>query len=144
MDIAKLYYCGKCVMTVDMDCVEEDNMREYLDEILGIFNERAFKEFDIGAKFESEERKVWKGNEDLYEMMNRIEKEIESEGFEKIEQLCDMMKERLDTEKYELFKRLRNEGVKRYNKLENDFYAGTGCMEYVWVERRGKKQPAFF
>lgn len=143
MDIAKLYYNGKCVMTVDMDCVEEDNMREYLDEILGIFQERAFKEFDIDAKFEAEVRKVWKGNEDLYEMKNQVEKEIESEGFEKIEQLFDVMKERLSAEKYELFGRLRGEDVKCYNRLETDFYAGTGCIDYVWVERNGKKHPSF-
>lgn len=143
MDIAKIYYHGKCVMTVDMDYVEEDTMREYLEEILGIFQDRAFKEFDIDTKFESEARKVWKGNEDLYELKNQVEKELESEGIEKENQLYDVMKERLDAEKYDLFKKLRNEEVICYNKLEVDFYAGTGCMDYVWVERRGKRKPDF-
>lgn len=143
MDIAKIYYHGKCVMTVDMDYVEEDSMREYLEDILGIFQDRAYKEFDIDTKFESEARKIWKGNEDLYELKNQVEKELESEGIEKENQLYDVMKERLDAEKYDLFKKLRNEEVICYNKLEVDFYAGTACMDYVWVERRGKRKPDF-
>lgn len=143
MDIAKIYYNGTCVMTVDMDYVEEDSMREYLEEILGIFQDRAFKEFDIDTKFESEAKKVWKGNEDLYELMNQVEKGLESEGIEKQEQLFDIMKEKLDNEKYSMFKKLRNEYVVCYNKLDVDFYAGSGCIDYVWVERRGQKKPDF-
>lgn len=46
MGIKKVYYGGKCIMTVDMDYVKEDSMYEYLNEILRMLQERAYKEFD--------------------------------------------------------------------------------------------------
>lgn len=47
MGIKKVYYGGKCIMTVDMDYVKEDSMYEYLNEILRMLQERAYKEFDV-------------------------------------------------------------------------------------------------
>lgn len=67
MDIEKLFYNGKCVMTVDMDYCEDDKMYEYLEEIVGIFQERAFEEFEIDSKLEIEIKKMWIGNEAIYE-----------------------------------------------------------------------------
>ena len=143
MAVKKLFYDEKCIMTVDMDYVKEDIMYEYLNEIFGMFQERAYQEFDIKSRYEFEARKVWKGNEDLYELMNQVEQQIDQEieigGFEKVELLFSRMKERLNEEEFELFRKLRNEEVTSYNNLETDFFAGNGCLDYVWVERNGKK-----
>lgn len=36
MNIEKVYYNGKCIMTVDMDYIDRDSVNyEYLQEILG-------------------------------------------------------------------------------------------------------------
>ena len=151
MDISKVYYNGKCIMTVDMDYVEEDIMYEYLNEILGKFQEKAYKEFDLESKYKSEAKKVWEGHEDLYELKNqaeqKVEQEIEVDSFEKydeqVEQLFRIMKEKLNAEEFELFKKLRNEEVRRFNDLECNFYAGNGCFDYVWVEWNGRKWNSF-
>ncbi len=38
MNIEKVYYNGKCIMTVDMDYIDRDSVNyEYLQEILGDF-----------------------------------------------------------------------------------------------------------
>ena len=38
MNIEKVYYNGKCIMTVDMDYIDRDSVNyEYLQEILGGF-----------------------------------------------------------------------------------------------------------
>lgn len=86
MDIKKVYYGGKCIMTVDMDYVNEDSMYEYLNEIFGMFQERAYREFDVEKRYESEARKVWEGNEDLYELKNQVEQELEQEFEQEDEQ----------------------------------------------------------
>ena len=151
MDVKKVYYDGKCVMTVDMDYVKDDSMYEYLNEIFGMFQERAYKEFDVENRYESEARKVWKGNENLYELKNQVEqkidKEIEDDSFEKcfekVEQLFCIMKEKLNADEYELFKKLRNEEVRCLNDLEQNFFAGKGCLDYVWIEQNGKKDYRF-
>ena len=151
MDIKKVYYDGKCIMTVDMDYVKEDCMYEYLNEILGMFQERAFKEFDLENKYESEARKIWEGNESLYELKNQVEQKIEQEivadslekCFEKVDLLFCTMKEKLNADEFELFKKLRNEEVRCLNNLEQNFYAGKGCFDYVWVEQNGEKDFMF-
>lgn len=143
MAIKKMYYNGKCIMTVDMDYIQDDSMYEYLHEILGNFKDRAMVEFDIENKFEDEAKKVWKGKENWYELLLQVEKEVEGEGFEKIDQVLSRIKEKLNDEEYKLFKELRNEYVTCYNNLENDFYAGTGCLDYVWVEHNGEKRGSF-
>ena len=143
MDIAKVYYHGKCIMTLDMDYVKGDIIFDYLNEVLGKLQEMAFKEFDLETIYESEAKKVWNGNEELYKLKNQVEQEIESEGFEQVEQLFDIMKERLNDEDFDLFKKLRNEDIICYNKLEIDFYAGEGGLDYVWVERNGQKKSHF-
>lgn len=50
MRVEKVYYTGKCFMTVDMDYVD-DRMYDYLMEILGIFKDKAFEEFDLENKW---------------------------------------------------------------------------------------------
>lgn len=112
-----------------------------------IFKERAFKEFDFENRYMSEARIVWKGNEDLFELKNKVEQEVEQsaegDGFENVEQLFSIMKERLNDEEFEVFKKLRNKEVICYNELETKFYAGNGCIDYVWVERNGRKRVSF-
>lgn len=34
---------------------------------------------------------------------------------------------------------MRNEEVKSYNNFEQNFYAGKGCLDYVWVEKNDEK-----
>ena len=147
MAIEKVYYNGKCIMTVDMDYVKEDSMYEYLNEIYGMFHDRAYKEFGIENKIKSEVRKVWKENEDLYELKNQVEQKVEQafedNPFEKEEQLYRIMKERLNDEEFELFTKLRNEEVKCFNKLEQNYFEGKDCLGYVWVERNGQKRNGF-
>ena len=53
------------------------------------------------------------------------------------------MKEKLNAEEFEIFKKLRNKEVKALNDFETNFYAGTGCLDYVWVEKNGKKDYRF-
>ena len=138
MSVAKVYYNGKCVMSVDMDYVKEDSMYEYLNEVFGMFQERAYKEFDVENRYESEARKVWKGNEGLYELKNQVEQQIEQEipadSFERVEQLFCIMKEKLNADEFEVFSKLRNEEVCCFNDLEQNFYVGEGCLDYVWIE----------
>ena len=152
----KVYYDGKCIMTVDMDYAKEDSIREYLNEILGAFKERAYEEFDIENRFESEVRKIWQGNEHIYELKNQIEQKIKQEseqeieddsidrkiekGLREVEQLFSAMKEILNADEFELFKKLRNEEVHCLNDLETKFFAGNGCLDYVWVEYNGEKE----
>ena len=67
MKIEKVYYNGKCVMTVDMDYIDGDSMYDYLQEILGGFQDRAFEEFDLENKYiKTEIAKIWAGYENLY------------------------------------------------------------------------------
>ena len=146
-----MYYDGKCIMTVDMDYVKEDSMYEYLNEIFGMFQERAYKDFNVENRYESEARKVWKGNEDIYELMNKIEQNLEQEikvdilekVLEKEEKLFCIMKEKLNDDEFELFKKLRNEEVRCFNDLEHSFFAGKGCLDYVWIEHNSKKDNCF-
>ena len=143
MAIKKIFYNGKCVLTIDMDFVKEDAMYEALDNLLGMFKERAFEEFHLEEQYEAKVKSVWHGYEYIYELKNQVEKELEKEfedePFQKIEQLYSIMEEKLNDEEYEIFKKLRSEDVGCYNKLEGDFYAGAGCLDYVWVECNGKK-----
>ena len=151
MSVAKVYYNGKCVMAVDMEYVKEDSMYEYLNEIFGMFQDRAYKEFDVENKYESEARKVWKGNEDLYELKIQVEQQIEQEiladsfekCFERVERLFCIMKEKLNADKFEVFSKLQNEEVRCFNELEQNFYAGEGCFDYVWIEWNGRKKYMF-
>ncbi len=94
------------------------------------------------------------GNESLFELKNQIEQEnkqeIEADVFkafekeqEKIELLFARIKERLNEEEFELFRKLRNEEVTSYNDLEQKFFAGKGCFDYVWVEWNGQKNFMF-
>lgn len=53
------------------------------------------------------------------------------------------MKEKLNTEEFEIYKKLRDEEVKAFNNYEQNFYAGTGSLDYVWVEKNGKKDYRF-
>lgn len=147
MNIEKLFYNGKCVMTVDMDYCEDDKMYDYLEEIVGIFQERAFKEFEIDSKLEIEIKKMWIGNEAIYELKNQVEAKLELEyaddPFEKVEQLFKIMEEKLSTEEFNIFKKIRNEEVVFYNESERNFYVGDGAMDYVWVEKNGRKYWRF-
>ena len=136
-------------MTVDMDYIDRDSVNyEYLEEILGAIQERAFDEFDLENKYiKTEIAKIWAGYENLYELKNKVEQEVEEkfkdDCFKKVDQLFDMMKEKLNTEEFEIFIKLRNEEVKAFNNFEQNFYAGTGSLEYVWVEKNGKKDFRF-
>ncbi len=148
MKIEKVYYNGKCVMTVDMDYIDGDSMYDYLQEILGGFQDRAFEEFDLENKYiKTEIAKIWAGYENLYEIKNKVEQEIEEkfkdDCFKKVDQLFGIMKEKLNAEEFEIFKKLRNKEVKALNDFETNFYAGTGCLDYVWVEKNGKKDYRF-
>lgn len=151
MNVVKAYYNGNCVMTVDMDYVDSDSTKEYLQEILGSFKEKAFEEFDLENRCKTEIEKIWKGNENLYELKNQVEQKIEQEVevdcfeklFEKVEQLFCIMKEKLNDDEFELFKKLRSEEVNFYNNFDLNFYAGDGCLDYVWVEKNGKKDYKF-
>lgn len=147
MNIEKLFYNGKCVMTVDMDYCEDDKMYDYLEEIVGIFQEKAFKEFEIDSKLEIEIEKMWIGNEAIYELKNQVEEKLEQEytddPFEKVEQLFKIMEEKLSTEEFNIFKKIRNEEVGFYNEIERNFYARDGAMDYVWVEENGRKYSRF-
>ena len=105
MAVKKVYYDGKCIMTVDMDYAQEDSIREYLNEI----------------EEDSIERKIEK-------------------GLREVEQLFCAMKEILNADEFELFKKLRNEEVHCLNDLETKFFAGNGCLDYVWVEYNGEKE----
>lgn len=130
-------------MTVDMDYVEKESEYECLNDCLGMFKERAFEEFKLENKYKTEIEKIWKGNEYLYELKNQVEQEVEGNPYEKVEQLFCIMKEKLNADEFELFKKLRNEEVISYNNFETDFYAGKGCLDYVWVEKNGKKDYMF-
>lgn len=147
MNIEKLFYNGKCVMTVDMDYCKDDKMREYLQEFVGIFQEKAFKEFEIDSKLEIEIKKMWIGNEAIYELKNQVEEKLEQEytddPFEKVEQLFKIMEEKLSTEEFNIFKKIRNKEVDFYNESETNFYAGDGAMDYVWIEKNGRKDWRF-
>lgn len=146
MCIKKLYYLGKCVMTVDMDYIEDDIMYEYLNEIVDMFSDKAIEKIDFFEKNEYEARKVWKGNEKLYELMNQIEQELETEGlemFEKVEQLYNIMQEKLNDEEFKLFGKLRGEYIRIWNKLDQDFFDKGEILNYVWVESNGKKYRTF-
>lgn len=147
MNIEKLFYNGKCVMTVDMDYCEDDKMYDYLEEIVGIFQEKAFKEFEIDSKLEIEIKKMWIGNEAIYELKKQVEEKLEQEckdnPFEKLEQLFKIMEEKLSTEEFNIFKKIRREEVGFYNESERNFYAGDGAMDYVWVEKNGRKYWRF-
>lgn len=147
MNIEKLFYNGKCVMTVDMDYCEDDKMYDYLEEIVGIFREKAFKEFEIDSKLEIEIKKMWIGNEAIYELKKQVEEKLEQEckdnPFEKLEQLFKIMEEKLSTEEFNIFKKIRREEVGFYNESERNFYAGDGAMDYVWVEKNGRKYWRF-
>lgn len=147
MNIEKLFYNGKCVMTVDMDYCKDDIMYEYLEEIVGIFKDKAFKEFDIDSKIELEIKKMWIGNEAIYELKNQVEEKLEQEytddPFEKVEQLFKIMEEKLNTEEFNIFKNIRNKEVDFYNESEINFYAGDGSMDYVWIEKNGRKDWRF-
>lgn len=136
-------------MTVDMDYIDRDSVNyEYLQEILGAIQEMAFEEFDLENRYiKTEIVKIWAGNENLYELKNKVEQEIEKtvegDGFEKTEQLFRVMQEKLNADEFEIFKKLRNEEVKFCNNFEQNFYGGTGCLDYVWVEKNGKKDFKF-
>ena len=71
-----------------------------------------------------------------------IERKIEK-GLREVEQLFCAMKEILNADEFELFKKLRNEEVHCLNDLEAKFYAGNGCLDYVWVDDNGKKKYGF-
>lgn len=73
----------------------------------------------------------------------KIEKTVEGDGFEKTEQLFRVMQEKLNADEFEILKKLRNEEVKSYNNFEQNLYGGTGCLDYVWVEKSGKKDFKF-
>lgn len=149
MNIEKVYYNGKCIMTVDMDYIDRDSVNyEYLQEILGGFQERAFEEFDLENKYiKTEITKIWAGYENIYELKNKVEQEaekvFEDDCFKKVDRLFDIMKEKLNTEEFEIFKKLRDEEVKAFNNYEQNFYAGTGSLDYVWVEKMVKRITDF-
>lgn len=147
MNEEKLFYNGKCVMSVDMDCIEDDRINEYLEEIVGVFQERAFEEFNFTNKVETEIKKIWIGHENIYELKNQIERKLEQEyednPFEKLEQLFKIMEENLGDEEFKIFKKLRNEEVSFYNNFEQDFYENGGSSDYVWIERNGRKYNSF-
>lgn len=151
MAIRKVYYDGKCIMTVDMDYVKEDGMREQLNDIFGMFQERAYKEFNVESRYEAESRKVWDGNENLCALKDQIEQkleqEIEADSFEKclekVDRLFEIMKEKLNDDEFVLFKKLRNEEITCFNNLEQEFFAGEGCFDYVWIDENGKKDWRF-
>lgn len=78
MNIEKVYYNGKCIMTVDMDYIDRDSVNyEYLQEILGGFQERAFEEFDLENKYiKTEITKIWAGYENIYELKIKLNKRL--------------------------------------------------------------------
>lgn len=94
MNIEKVYYNGKCIMTVDMDYIDRDSVNyEYLQEILGGFQERAFEEFDLENKYiKTEITKIWAGYENIYELKNKVEQEaekvFEDDCFKKVDWSC--------------------------------------------------------
>lgn len=151
MAIKKVYYAGKCIMTVDMDYVKEDSIYEYFNEFFGMLQEKAYKEFEIENRYESEARKVWKGYEWICELKDQVEQKLDKEiavdswdkMTEKVELLYSIMKDKLNADEFELFKKLRNEEVQCFNKLEQDFFAGEGCLDYVWIEKNGRKDWMF-
>lgn len=53
------------------------------------------------------------------------------------------MEEKLSTEEFNIFKKIRNEEVVFYNESERNFYVGDGAMDYVWVEKNGRKYLRF-
>lgn len=148
MNIEKLYYNGKCVMTVDMDYIDMDSMYEYLQEIVGGFQDRALEEFDLKNRYiRTEIAKIWAGYENLYELKNKVEQAVEEkfgdDCFKKQDQLFCIMKEKLNDEEFEIFKELRNKEVRSLNNFDQNFYAGEGCLDYVWIEKDGEKYYNF-
>lgn len=84
----------------------------------------------------------------MYEHLQEIlggfqDRVFEDYCFKKVDQLFCMMKEKLNDEEFEILRKLRNEEVKALNDFETNFYAGTGCFDYVWVEKNGKKDYKF-
>lgn len=151
MAIKKLFYDSKCIMTVDMDLVKEDSIHECLNEIFGMLQEKAYEEFGVEKRYEVEARKIWKGYENIYELMNQVEHQIKQEsviesiedGLEELNKLYNIMQEKLNAEEFEIFKKLRNEEVRYWNDSDTNFFTGEGCLDYVWVEHNGKKQCMF-
>ena len=48
------------------------------------------------------------------------------------------MKEQLNDEEYNLFEELYNKEFKYVNNVDLDFQSGKGCLDYIWVEYKGK------